>query len=81
MLTGLALYRGPGRDFPGATAFVFGVVGLILLVFLWVYVIRPSRRRAAHRSGQRTSHHDESAAVRGGSYEHRAASRRRPNRH
>jgi hypothetical protein len=81
MMTGLALIpRGP-RYIPYAWVFVVVVILLIVLIFIRVYVLGDwFRRRAAHRSGQRTVHHASRVPERGGSHGHRPVSRRRPNR-
>jgi hypothetical protein len=82
-MTGLA-YGGPHlpRYVPYAWVFVLVVLVLIALIFVRVYVLGDwFKRRAAHRSGQRTAHHVSHVPQRGGTQKHRAGSRRRPNRH
>jgi hypothetical protein len=88
MMTGLAYMPHLLRYVPYAWVFVVVVLFLIALIFVRVYVLGDwFRRRAAHRAGQRTTHHVSHVPERGGSHGnhgnhgHRAASKRRPNRH
>jgi hypothetical protein len=81
MMTGLAYMPHLPRYVPYAWVFVVVVLFLIALIFVRMYVLADwFRRRAAHRSGQRTVHRASRAPERGGNHGHRAASRRRPNR-
>jgi hypothetical protein len=81
-MTGLAFGVHLPSYVPYAWVFVVVVLFLIALIFVRMYVLGDwFRRRAAHRAGQRTVHRVRHAPERGGSHRHRAASKRRPNRH
>jgi hypothetical protein len=81
MMTGLAYMPQLPRYVPYAWVFVVVVLFLIVLIFVRMYVLGDwFRRRAAHRSGQRTVHRVSRVPERGGNHGHRAASKRRPNR-
>jgi hypothetical protein len=79
MLTGVALMTHD-ITFPGDWAFVYGVLLLIVLIFVRMYVWKPrARRRTVHRSGQKTAHHASGVPHRDENHEDRGVSRRRPN--
>ena len=70
MMTGLAYGSGSmvGR-LPDAWIFIVVFLLLIALIFVRVYVLGDwFRRRAAHRSGQRTVHRASHVPERGGSH-------------
>jgi len=58
MLTGIAVLPTHDMVFPGNWVFVYGVLLLILVIFVRMYVWGGrSRRRTAHRSKRRPNGH------------------------
>jgi hypothetical protein len=82
MMTGVVAYMPHlPRYVPYAWVFVVVVLFLIALIFVRMYVLGDwFRRRAAHRSGQRTVRRVSRVPEPGGSHGHRAATRRRSKR-
>jgi hypothetical protein len=83
MMTGFVAYEPHlPRYVPYAWIFVLVILFLIALIFIRMYVLGDwFARRAAHRAGQQTAHRVSHGPARGGSRQHRAASKRRSKRH